>query len=134
MRGIAVRDELTGEWKNRGVKEGREYAILTAEISRATFGITPSQYKNLKGLEKPSENLRDHMTDLELIFTMLGEASNTEIARNKDAQGFVENRNVAIAGGSVAGSARKDLERRSGKNVVSRKNFKEIGTGDIQDT
>lgn len=82
MRGIAVRDELTNEWKDRGVKEGREYAILTAEISKATFGITPSQYKNFKGLEKPSENLRDHMTDLELIFTMLGEASTTEIARN----------------------------------------------------
>lgn len=130
MRGIAVRDELTNEWKNRGVKEGREYAILTAEISKATFGITPSQYKNFKGLEKPSENLRDHMTDLELIFTMLGEASTTEIARNKNAQGFVPNKKAAIEGGNVAGNARKELERKSGKKVVTRKNFKELGTGE----
>ncbi|MCF8347952.1 MAG: Bro-N domain-containing protein [Bacteroidales bacterium] len=130
MRGIAVRDELTNEWKNRGVKEGREYAILTAEISKATFGITPSQYKNFKGLEKPSENLRDHMTDLELIFTMLGEASTTEIARNKDAQGFIPNKKAAIEGGNVAGNARKELERKSGKKVVTRKNFKEVGTGE----
>lgn len=129
MRGIAVRDELTNEWKNRGVKEGREYAILTAEISKATFGITPSQYKNFKGLEKPSENLRDHMTDLEIIFTMLGEASTTEIARNKDAQGFLDNRKAAIEGGNVAGNARKELERKSGKKVVTRRNFKELGTG-----
>ena len=84
MRGIAVRDELTGEWKKRRVKEGMEYSILTAEISKATFGIIPSDYKKLKGLTKPSENLRDHMTDLELIFTMLGEASTTEIAKNKN--------------------------------------------------
>lgn len=130
MRGIAVRDELTNEWKTRGVKEGREYAILTAEISKATFGITPSQYKNLKGLEKPSENLRDHMNDLELIFTMLGEASTTEIARNKDAQGFFNNRKAAIEGGNVAGNARKELERKSGKKVVTRKNFKELGNGE----
>jgi len=130
MRGIAVRDELTNEWKNRGVKEGREYAILTAEISKATFGITPSEYKNLKGLAKPSENLRDHMTDLELIFTMLGEASTTEIARNKDAQGFIPNKKAAIEGGNVAGNARKELERKSGKKVVTRKNFKELGTGE----
>jgi len=132
MRGIAVRDELTNEWKGRGVKEGREYAILTAEISKATFGITPSQYKNFKGLEKPSENLRDHMTDLELIFTMLGEASTTEIARNKDAQGFVPNKKAAIEGGKVAGNARKELERKSGKKVVTPKNFKEFGTGEIK--
>lgn len=130
MRGIAVRDELTNEWKGRRVKEGREYAILTAEISKATFGITPSQYKNFKSLEKPSENLRDHMTDLELIFTMLGEASTTEIARNKDAQGFVPNKKAAIEGGEVAGNARKELERKSGKKVVTPKNFKELGTGE----
>jgi hypothetical protein len=130
MRGIAVRDELTNEWKNRGVKEGREYAILTAEISKATFGITPSQYKNFKGLEKPSENLRDHMTDLELIFTMLGEASTTEIAQNKDARGFIENKDAAIQGGSVSGKARKDLEKRSGKKVMTSKNYKELGQGD----
>jgi DNA-damage-inducible protein D len=88
IRGIVVRDELTNEWKERGVKEGKEFSILTAEISKATFGLTPSAYKNLKGLDKPNENLRDHMTDLELIFTMLGEASTTEIARNKNAKGF----------------------------------------------
>ncbi|MEI6585874.1 MAG: Bro-N domain-containing protein [Sediminibacterium sp.] len=126
MRGIAVRDELTGEWKNRGVKEGVEYSILTAEISKATFGIAPSDYKKLKGLAKLSENLRDHMTDLELIFTMLGEASTTEIAKNKDAQGFIENRKAAKAGGKVAGKARQDLERKSGKSIVSKENFKQL--------
>lgn len=87
VRGIAIRDELTNEWQKRGVKEQREYAILTAEISRATFGMTPAEYKAFKNLDKPADNLRDHMTDLELIFSMLGEASTTEIARNRDAQG-----------------------------------------------
>jgi len=96
VRGIAVRDELTNEWKKRGVKEGIEYAILTSEISKATFGLTPSQYKSYKGLTKQQENLRDHMTDLELIFTMLGEAATTEIARNKDAQGFPKNEKAAV--------------------------------------
>ncbi len=123
IRGILVRDELTNEWKQRGVKEGKEYAILTAEISKATFGIIPSDYKKLKGLTKTSENLRDHMTDLELIFTMLGEASTTEIAQNKNAKGFVENHKAAKAGGSVAGKARKDLEQKSGKKIVSKQNF-----------
>ena len=126
MRGIAVRDELTGEWKKRGVKEGMEYSILTAEISKATFGIVPSDYKKLKGLTKTSENLRDHMTDLELIFTMLGEASTTEIAKNKNVQGFIDNRKAAIAGGKVAGKARQDLERKSEKKVVSKENFKQL--------
>lgn len=126
VRGIAVRDELTGEWQKRGVKEGMEYSILTAEISKATFGIVPSDYKKLKGLTQPNENLRDHMTDLELIFTMLGEASTTEIAKNKNVQGFVANKKAAIAGGKVAGKARKDLERKSGKKVVSNENFKQI--------
>jgi DNA-damage-inducible protein D len=126
IRGILVRDELTNEWKQRGVKEGKEYAILTAEISKATFGIIPSDYKKLKGLTKSSENLRDHMTDLELIFTMLGEASTTEIAKNKNATGFVENHKAAKAGGSVAGKARKDLEQKSGKKIVSNQNFKQL--------
>lgn len=121
-----VRDELTNEWKQRGVKEGKEYAILTAEISKATFGIIPSDYKTLKGLTKTTENLRDHMTDLELIFTMLGEASTTEIAKNKNAKGFVENHKAAKAGGSVAGKARKDLEKKSGKKIVSDQNFKQL--------
>lgn len=126
VRGIAVRDELTGEWRQRGVKEGREYAILTAEISRATFGMTPSEYKQFKSLTKPSEHLRDHMTDLELIFTMLGEASTTEIARNKDAQGFAENQHAARKGGTVAGNARNALEAESGRPVSTPDNFTAI--------
>lgn len=126
IRGIQVRDELTNEWKNRGVKEGKEYSILTAEISKATFGIIPSEYKNLKGLSKTSENLRDHMTDLELIFTMLGEASTTEIAKNKNAQGFIENQKAAKAGGNVAGNARKELEEQSGTKIVTNQNFKNL--------
>lgn len=129
MRGIAVRDELTDEWKKRGVKEQKEYGILTAEISKATFGMTPSEYKKFKELEKPKENLRDHMTDLELIFTMLGEASTTEIARQKDALGFDENKSAAIEGGTVAGSARKDLESRTGQNVATKDNFTELTEG-----
>lgn len=124
LRGIAVRDELTGEWKQRGVKEGTEYSILTAEISKATFGLTPAEYKGIKGLTKTSDNLRDHMTDLELIFTMLGEASTTEITRNRNAQGFVQNKKAAREGGGVAGKARKDLETKSGKKVVSKQNYK----------
>lgn len=123
IRGILVRDELTNEWKLRGVKEGKEYSILTAEISKATFGLIPSEYKKIKGLTKSSENLRDHMTDLELIFTMLGEASTTEIAKNKNAQGFEENHKAAKAGGSVAGNARKELEKKSGAKIVSKQNF-----------
>lgn len=126
IRGILVRDELTNEWKQRGVKEGKEYSILTAEISKATFGIIPSEYKKLKGLSKAAENLRDHMTDLELIFTMLGEASTSEIAKNKNAIGFVENHKAAKAGGNVAGNARKELEKQSGKKIVSKQNFKEL--------
>lgn len=121
MRGIEVRETLTNEWKNRGVEEGREYAILTAEISKATFGMTPSQYQKFKGLKK--ENLRDHMNDLELIFAMLGEASTTEIARNKDANGFHENKVAAKEGGNIAGKARKDLESKSGKKVSTPKNY-----------
>ncbi len=126
VRGIAIRDELTNEWNKRGVKEQREYSILTAEISRATFGMTPAEYKAFKNLAKPADNLRDHMTDLELIFTMLGEASTTEIARNKDARGYDENLDAAIEGGSVAGSARLDLEKKSGKKVATRQNFKAL--------
>lgn len=126
VRGIAVRDELTNEWKKRGVKEGIEYAILTSEISKATFGLTPSQYKSYKGLTKQQENLRDHMTDLELIFTMLGKAATTEIARNKDAQGFPENEKAAVEGGTVAGNARKDLEKKSGRKVITSKNYKAL--------
>lgn len=126
MRGIAIRDELTNEWQKRGVKEQREYAILTSEISRATFGMTPAEYKAFKNLDKPADNLRDHMNDLELIFTMLGEASTTEIARNKDAQGYIENRDAASKGGAVAGRARRDLETKSGKRIASKENYKQL--------
>ena len=128
LRSIAVRGELTDEWKARGVEEGKEYAILTAEIARATFGVTPGAHQRLKGLDKvkTGNNLRDHMTDLELIFTMLGEASTTEIARRKDAQGFDDNRHAAKEGGTIAGNARKDLEAKSGSPVVSRANFLEL--------
>ena len=121
MRGIEIRETLTDEWKKRNVGESREYAILTAEISKAAFNMTPSQYKKFKGLKR--ENLRDHMDDLELIFSMLGEASTTEIAKNKNAQGFGENKQAAKEGGAVAGSARKDLEIKSGKKVTSAKNY-----------
>lgn len=123
MRGIEIRETLTDEWQKRGVKEGREYSILTAEISKATFGMTPSEYKEFKGLKR--ENLRDHMTDLELIFSMLGEASTTEIAKNKDVQGFVDNKKAAQEGGEIAGKARKDLELKSGKKVTSEDNYLE---------
>lgn len=126
MRGIAVRDELTDEWKKRGVKESTEFSILTAEISRATFGMTPSEYREHKSLAKTGDNLRDHMTDLELIFTMLGEASTTEIARNTDARGFPANKRAAKAGGKVAGNARRELESKSGRKVSTRENFRQI--------
>jgi prophage antirepressor-like protein len=121
MRSIAIREELTDEWKNRGIKEKIEYSILTAEISKATFGLTPSEYKRVKGLK--SQNLRDHMTDLELIFSMLGEASTKEIVVNTNPIGFTENQKAAKTGGKIAGDARKQLELESGKNVVSTENF-----------
>ncbi len=121
VRGIAIRQELTDEWKQRGVKEDKEYAILTNEISKATFGKTVEEYKKLKSLKK--ENLRDHMGDLELIFSMLGEASTTSIARNKDAKGFIDNKKAAKEGGIVAGVARKELEKRSGKKVSTPENY-----------
>ena len=124
LRSIAIRGELTDEWKQRGVQEGREYAILTAEIARATFGITPEGHKKIKGLAqlKTGDSLRDHMTDLELIFTMLGEASTTEIARRKDALGFPANRTTAREGRTIAGDARKALEAKTGAPVVSASN------------
>jgi hypothetical protein len=121
MRGIAVRAELTEEWQQRGVGEAPEYAILTAEISKAAFGVTPTEYKVFKGLKR--ENLRDHMTDLELIFSMLGEAATIEIARKQDTQGFTENRVAARKGGRIAGEAREKLEVETGEQVVSPENF-----------
>ncbi len=120
MRSIAIREELTGEWGQRGIKD-REYGILTAEISRATFGMAPNEYKKYKNLKR--ENLRDHMTDLELIFSMLGEASTTEIARKNNAKGFVQNKQAAKAGGEVAGRARKDLESKTSKSIISKENY-----------
>jgi DNA-damage-inducible protein D len=121
MRSIAIREELTEEWKNRGVKEKVEYAILTAEISKATFGLTPSEYKAVKGLK--SQNLRDHMTDLELIFSMLGEASTTAIVKTKNPKGFIQNKIVAKQGGKIAGDARTALEIKTGEKVVSSDNY-----------
>jgi DNA-damage-inducible protein D len=127
MRGIAIREDLTDEWKKREVKQKREYEILTAEIAKAAFGITPGQHKKFKGLKR--ENLRDHMTDLELIFSMLGEAATTEIARADDARGFDENKKSARKGGEVAGKARTDLEQKTGKRVVTRENYLTISQG-----
>jgi len=121
MRGIAIREELTDEWKNRGAKEEKEYEILTAEISKATFGVTPSEYKKLKGLKR--ENLRDHMDDFELIFNMLGERSTTEIHRQEKSEGVPKLKKDANRGGKVAGIARKELEKELGRSIVSKKNF-----------
>jgi len=117
VRGIAIRHELTDEWEKRGIEHQRDYAILTAEIANETFGIRPSEHKKIKGVER--ENLRDHMTELELLFSQLGEASTTEIARVDDAQGMNENMDAARRGGGVAGTARKQLEVETGKRVVS---------------
>jgi len=121
MRGIAIREELTDEWKKRDVGQDREYAILTAEISKATFNVTPSEYKKFKNLKR--ENLRDHMDDLELIFTMLGEASTTRITQAINAKGFPKNKQAAKEGGTIAGNARKELEIKSGKQVSRRGNY-----------
>jgi len=121
MRSIAIREELTEEWKNRGVKQQKEYAILTAEISKATFGLLPSQHKKVKGLK--SQNLRDHMADLELIFSMLGEASTTAIVKTRKPKGFIENKKAAKQGGAVAGNARKELEIKTGQKVVTAQNY-----------
>ena len=121
MRGIAIREELTDEWQKRGAKEQKNYEILTAEISKATFGVTPSQYKKTKNLKH--ENLRDHMDDLELIFTMLGERSTAEIHRTENSLGFPKLKNDAKAGGDIAGSARKKLEKRLRRSIVSKENY-----------
>lgn len=123
-RGIATRAELTEEWKKRGVETQSDYAILTADISKATFGMTPAEYKRLKGLK--NENLRDHMTTLELLFTELGEAATKEIARNTDAQGMPENRDAAQRGGKIAGDARRNLEAQTGRRVATGENYKHL--------
>lgn len=121
MRGIAIREELTDEWQKRGVKQQKEYEILTAEISKASFGVTPSEYKKLKGLKR--ENLRDHMDDFELIFTMLGEKVTAEISKAEEPDTFSKNKTVARRGGSVAGKARTETEKEIGRSVVSKKNY-----------
>lgn len=127
LRGIAIRQNLTEEWKQRGVDSHTDYAILTAEISKATFGMTPIEYKNYKNLpEKSKTNLRDHMTDLELIFTMLGEKVTTEISKTEKPAGMLANKKVARRGGSVAGNARKETEKELKKSVISRENHLQL--------
>ncbi len=123
MKTITTRNELTDEWKNRGVQEGKEYSILTAIIAKGTFGLNPSEHKKLKGLEKPSQDLRDNMTDLELIFTALGEATTRRLAIKDDAQGFDENRDKAVRGGKATGKALDLYEEQTGLKVVSAENF-----------
>ena len=123
LRGIAIRQNLTDEWKKRGITEERDFAILTAEISKATFGMTPSEYKEYKGLTKKNQNLRDHMDDLELIFTMLGERVTTEISAKEQPDTFAKSKNIARRGGNVAGKAREATEKELGRSVISDKNF-----------
>ena len=135
LRGIAIRQNLTDEWKERGIREERDFAILTAEIARATFGVTPSEHRAIKGLTKKGQNLRDHMTDLELIFTMLGERVTTEISQQEKPDTFAESKQVARRGGNVAGVARKETERELGHSVVSGQNFLDKNPdGLIEDT
>ena len=121
MRGITIREELTDEWRKRGAKVQKDYEILTAEISKATFGVTPGEYKKLKRLKR--ENLRDHMDDFELIFSMLGERATTEIHRNEDSRGLPKLKSDAKEGGEIAGGARRSLERRLGRSIVSKRNY-----------
>lgn len=123
LRGIAIRQNLTDEWKERGITEDRDFAILTAEISKATFGMTPSAYKAYKGLESPNQNLRDHMTDLELIFTMLGERVTTELSKQEKPDTMPKHKSVALRGGKVAGNARKETEKELGRSIISSENY-----------
>ena len=123
LRGIAIRQNLTDEWKRRGITEERDYAILTAEISKATFGLTPSEYKEFKGLRQKNQNLRDHMDDLELIFTMLGERVTTEISQKEEPETFAKSKRIAKRGGNVAGVARRETEKELGRSVVNSNNF-----------
>lgn len=128
-RGIAIRQNLTDEWKERGINEDRDFAILTAEISKATFGMTPSAYKAYKGLESPNQNLRDHMNDLELIFTMLGERVTTELSRQEKPDTMPKHKSVAKRGGKVAGNARKETEKELGHSIISSENY--LSKGDL---
>lgn len=129
LRGIAIRQNLTDEWKERGINEDRDFAILTAEISKATFGMTPSAYKAYKGLESPNQNLRDHMNDLELIFTMLGERVTTELSRQEKPDTMPKHKSVAKRGGKVAGNARKETEKELGHSIISSENY--LSKGDL---
>jgi DNA-damage-inducible protein D len=132
IKSIETRNKLTDEWQQRGVKEGKEFSILTAIIAKGTFEVTPTEHKAIKGLTKPSQNLRDHMTDLELIFMSLGEALTREETINEDAQGFDENRTAAVKGGHLAGTARKTIEAARGKKVVSSENFLKTNEGELK--
>jgi hypothetical protein len=123
MRGIAIRQDLTDEWKGRGVEEDKEFAILTNEITKATFGKTVKEYKEFKGLPKRNQNLRDHMTDWELILTMVGEKATTDITIAKDSEGFNECKISALEGGSIAHNTRKEIEQKTGKPIISKDNF-----------
>src|SRR5665648_60033 len=124
LRGIAVRQDLTDEWKDRGASNSLEFAILTNEIMHGAFDLKVDEYKQVKGLER--ENLRDHMTDIELILTMLGEATTTKLHRDRDSQGFDPLKKDAHDGGAVAGRTRKDIETQTGKPVISGDNFKQL--------
>jgi hypothetical protein len=124
LKSIEIRKELTDEWETRGVKEGSEFAILTNEITEAWAGLTTKQYKNLKGLKK--ENLRDNMTNLELVLNMLAETATTEISQKKQPKSFPENKKVAWEGGTVAGNARREIESKTGKRVITKKNAKDL--------
>jgi DNA-damage-inducible protein D len=130
LRGIAIRQNLTDEWQERGIRKERDFSILTAEIAKATFGITPSEHKGLKGLTRKNDNLRDHMTDLELIFTMLGEKVTTEISQTEKPDTFEKNKKVAKRGGGVAGTARRETEKELGRSIVSKKNYLPKGIPD----
>ncbi|MBU1071496.1 phage antirepressor protein [Patescibacteria group bacterium] len=128
LRGIAIRQNLTDEWQDRGIQRQKDYAILTAEISKATFGMTPNEYKKFKNIPKKSRaSLRDNMTDFELIFTMLGEKVTTEISKKEQPKNMSANKKVSRRGGGVAGKARKETEKEIGRSVISNDNFLNTG-------
>jgi DNA-damage-inducible protein D len=133
LQTINTRKQLTDEWQKRGIKEGQEYSILTATIAKGTFGVTPSEHKEIKGLTKPNQNLRDHMTPLELIFTALGEELTRMGSERENAQGFLENHDAAIDGGRVAGLARERVEKEKNISIVSPDNFLHLKTGENED-
>ncbi len=131
LRGIAIRQDLTDEWRTRGIQEKKDFAILTNEISKATFGKTVGEYKEFKSLERDGQNLRDHMTDWELILTMVGEKATTDITISKDSLGFEECKDSAVEGGTIAKNTRKELEEKTGKSVISNENYLHL-TGEKQ--